>query len=438
MTPLRRGQRHVARDSEAQVVIDDNDEDNDGDDSDCLDRFGYSAGKRRQQVAHSRSAAESGGGGTILTWRVVAMVVAFRICKALFLATYFNPDEFWQGLEVAHDMAFGCGAQPPTWEWGPDARIRGYLHPLVLAGVFRVLAVLGLDSRTAVIGAPKILQGVLAAVCDLCVASLVEHRNRIGSGSGGGGDGEREGGDRASASARARSAGAWALACSLSSWFLFYCLPRTFSNSLETVLTTLGLWFLYGPPQQRARGGSSASSGGSSTSSRSARDADRRPGRRVLPVGLGGTRRAAAAAAAAASLLPWGAVLCAGLAVAVRPTAAVVWVGIALGLVLHEEGWASPARLAACVLQRVLPAAAAVLAVSAVVDRWFYGAWTLPPWNFVRLNVGHGINELCALLRCSTCRRPAPPQPPAPPTPEPSPTSFCFCFSNYYSHEIIV
>jgi phosphatidylinositol glycan class B len=39
----------------------------------------------------------------------------FRTLNALLVQTYFNPDEYWQGPEVAHHMAFGYGHL--TWEW---------------------------------------------------------------------------------------------------------------------------------------------------------------------------------------------------------------------------------------------------------------------------------------------------------------------------------
>ncbi|RHY09382.1 hypothetical protein DYB36_008543 [Aphanomyces astaci] len=42
-------------------------------------------------------------------WKLVAGLVAFRVFNALFVRTYFNPDEFWQSSEVAHHMVFGYG-----------------------------------------------------------------------------------------------------------------------------------------------------------------------------------------------------------------------------------------------------------------------------------------------------------------------------------------
>ena len=36
-------------------------------------------------------------------------LVLFRVLDAVSLRTYFNPDEFWQGPEVAHKLVFGVG-----------------------------------------------------------------------------------------------------------------------------------------------------------------------------------------------------------------------------------------------------------------------------------------------------------------------------------------
>lgn len=39
--------------------------------------------------------------------RFFAVCLALRIVNALLIQTYFNPDEHWQALEVAHRMVFG-------------------------------------------------------------------------------------------------------------------------------------------------------------------------------------------------------------------------------------------------------------------------------------------------------------------------------------------
>lgn len=39
---------------------------------------------------------------------VFMLCLVFRFVNALLVQTYFNPDEHWQSLEVAHSVVFGC------------------------------------------------------------------------------------------------------------------------------------------------------------------------------------------------------------------------------------------------------------------------------------------------------------------------------------------
>lgn len=50
-----------------------------------------------------------------LDGNAVMMLVVFRVLNALCVQTYFVPDEYWQGPEVAHRLVFGYGHL--TWEW---------------------------------------------------------------------------------------------------------------------------------------------------------------------------------------------------------------------------------------------------------------------------------------------------------------------------------
>lgn len=43
------------------------------------------------------------GEGRLFCW-----LLLFRAANALSLQTSFAPDEFWQSLEVAHKIVFGC------------------------------------------------------------------------------------------------------------------------------------------------------------------------------------------------------------------------------------------------------------------------------------------------------------------------------------------
>lgn len=106
---------------------------------------------------------------------IFALCLVFRIANALLVQTYFNPDEHWQALEVAHRVVFGynkfhlvfafqsCDDCEQmcfffykkcfmlvyryghlTWEW--KRGIRSYMHPFLFALLYKVLAFLGLDT----------------------------------------------------------------------------------------------------------------------------------------------------------------------------------------------------------------------------------------------------------------------------------------------------
>ena len=99
-------------------------------------------------------------------------LLLFRALNGLVVVTYFNPDEYWQSIEVAHRWVFGYGYL--TWEWAPDARIRGAAHPAMFALLYKFLGLTGLDSQWAVAWAPRLLQAVFSAAGDVACAALAQ------------------------------------------------------------------------------------------------------------------------------------------------------------------------------------------------------------------------------------------------------------------------
>ena len=87
----------------------------------------FPSGRRSLVMSHRRRSRAAGSphgdagpaptpekSGRIRPWavlgsdrRVLALALAFRAVNALLVRTYFNPDEHWQCLEVAHRVAFG-------------------------------------------------------------------------------------------------------------------------------------------------------------------------------------------------------------------------------------------------------------------------------------------------------------------------------------------
>uniref|UniRef100_A0A0K8U8K4 Mannosyltransferase n=1 Tax=Bactrocera latifrons TaxID=174628 RepID=A0A0K8U8K4_BACLA len=137
---------------------------------------------------------------------VFLLILAVRLASVFIVQTFYVPDEYWQSLEVAHKLTFGYGYL--TWEWVQG--IRSYVYPLLIAGVYKLLALLNLDTVQLLIIVPRILQATLSAYSD--------YRFFVWSGKK-----------------------KWALFLVLVPWFWFYIGSRTLSNTLETSLTMIAL-----------------------------------------------------------------------------------------------------------------------------------------------------------------------------------------------------
>lgn len=135
-----------------------------------------------------------------------------------------------------------------------------------------------------------------------------------------------------------------ALLCQLSSWFTFFGAARPFVNSLEAALNTVSLWLWLSATESQM-----------------------------------GHRWGRLAAAG----------FVAGFAVAARPTALIIWLGISL-LSLLRRGLRDTVLVA---VAAGLPAACSI-ACGAVIDRLFFGHWTFPMLNFVRFNLIEGNDRL--------------------------------------------
>ncbi|XP_049878711.1 GPI mannosyltransferase 3 [Pectinophora gossypiella] len=138
--------------------------------------------------------------------QVVAAILFVRILSVFLVQTWYVPDEYWQTLEVAHKHAFGYGAL--TWEW--QKGIRSYLCPSIVAAVYYILKLTGLDYPEALIFLPRILQAVLSTAADYSFYKWTGGRK-------------------------------WALFLIITSWFWFYTSGRTILQTTETALVVLAL-----------------------------------------------------------------------------------------------------------------------------------------------------------------------------------------------------
>lgn len=71
----------------------------------------------------------------------------FRFLNAALVRTYFDPDEYWQSIEIAHRHVFGFGAV--TWDWISGLRNWAAILPFIAA--FRIVKCLGLGQSDRVV-----------------------------------------------------------------------------------------------------------------------------------------------------------------------------------------------------------------------------------------------------------------------------------------------
>ncbi|XP_040082495.1 GPI mannosyltransferase 3 isoform X1 [Oryx dammah] len=233
---------------------------------------------------------------------LVLFIIALRICNCFLVQTSFVPDEYWQSLEVAHHMVFNYGYL--TWEW--TERLRGYTYPLIFASIYKILHLLGKDSVHLLIWIPRLAQALLSAIADLRFYSLMKQLEN-------------------------QQVARWVFFCQLCSWFTWYCCTRTLTNTMETVLTIIALFYY---PLEGSKSMDSVKY---------------------------------------SSLV--------ALAFIIRPTAIIPWIPL-----LFKHFWQEQRKLD-LILHQFLPVGFVTLSLSLIIDRIFFGQWTLVQYNFLKFNV---------------------------------------------------
>lgn len=85
-------------------------------------------------------------------WPLWLCLFFLRTLNAIFLRTYFDPDEYWQTIEVAHHAIFGYGWL--SWEW--IIGLRSILSVIPFIAYFQVIQLFALDSDITIVIFSKI------------------------------------------------------------------------------------------------------------------------------------------------------------------------------------------------------------------------------------------------------------------------------------------
>ena len=202
---------------------------------------------------------------------------------------------------MAHAWIYGDGHL--TWEWEKCVALRGVLHP----GLFALLLAVLPEWPWLVAYAPRLLQGLLTSFADVAVLRSAQ---RLGG------------------FALAR----WVMCVQLASWFQLYALVRTYSSSLEAVLSAFIL--------ERLTNGAMK-----------------------------------------------GALFFGALQVAIRPTAAGFWLAFVAWEASRFLKHGDYEGLLKKLLLPGLLISGTVLSFATFLDCLFYQRFTLVPWNFLRFNL---------------------------------------------------
>ncbi|KAJ5514388.1 GPI mannosyltransferase [Penicillium fimorum] len=295
------------------------------------------------------------------TQNILLFLIAFRLVNAFAVRTFFQPDEYFQSLEPAWQIAFGQGQGAwVTWEW--RHQLRSSLHPLFFAAIYKVVdfltstfSVSPATRAELLIAAPKTAQAVVAAIGDFYTWKLAVRVYGTDS------------------------RGSWTtlVATVLNPW-QWFCSTRTLSNCLETTITivALELW-----PWQWSAGSTAGDSRDKNTGNQM-RGTDRD---RSVILGYDQTSNflvtATDGACSLHKCLPLAALAC-----ILRPTNIIVWATLA-GLAWLRTSW--PQRK--ILIFEIIVCGSAILAVSSVADRFFYGIWTFPPLRFLYFNIAQSL-----------------------------------------------
>ncbi|KAK4165432.1 family 22 putative glycosyltransferase [Cladorrhinum sp. PSN259] len=273
---------------------------------------------------------------------IISVLLAFRFVNAISLRTFFQPDEYFQALEPAWNIAFGkeSGAWL-TWEW--QYQLRSSLHPVMFGLAYKaaesLMSLLHLFTpfkAWMLVVLPSALQSVFAALGDFYTWKLAM--------------------DIYGRESNAPWAALWMTVLNPWQW---YVSTRTFSNSVETTLTIAALaywpWELVGDAKDSK-----------------ATALQKKDGVNSLRISL----------------------VLAAVAVLLRPTNLFVWLGILTITLtrLNLDGKSPISQSTILIIVReIILCGTGVLAVSVASDRLYFGFWAFPPYQWLYFNISKSL-----------------------------------------------
>ncbi|KAK6589254.1 dolichyl-phosphate-mannose-glycolipid alpha-mannosyltransferase involved in GPI anchor biosynthesis [Cryptosporidium xiaoi] len=191
---------------------------------------------------------------------VYTLIFVFRILNAVIIQTTYNPDEYWQSLEVAYRIVNGFGYL--TWEWEPCISLRSVLHPLVFTICYKLIInpiqYLFGNKVSFLYLIPRIYQSIFAVLTDIGTSKLAyfvlnnynsienkKHDENIENKFKNNCDREMSYIAELKTKLDHLKMDAFTLILSTSSWYYFFTLCRTYSQCIECCLNIWSVYYIY-------------------------------------------------------------------------------------------------------------------------------------------------------------------------------------------------
>ncbi|CAM9020650.1 unnamed protein product [Wickerhamomyces anomalus] len=241
---------------------------------------------------------------------ILPYLIIIRIINALTIKTFFQADEYWQALEPAHQLVYGYGYL--TWEWRTG--LRSFIHPLLFSILFQIGELIGIgDLGVSIL--PKVFQAVVAAIGEYFTYRFIYQVTKN------------------------ETIARWGLLISITSAFNWYIITRTFSNSLELTLTSIGLAFW---------------------------NWDKVVDWRSINISL----------------------LFSAISCVIRPTNGLIWAYLSLWFAFNKSVQQSTRLFLHAVIIGSI-----VIGINIIIDYFYYGELTVPIWNFIKFNVTTSLSK---------------------------------------------
>lgn len=145
---------------------------------------------------------------------IATTLFTIRLFHLYVVRSWYVPDEYWQSLEVAHNITFGFGYR--TWEW--LVGIRSYISISWIILLYKSLKFFSMDTLQLLIWSPRFLQTLFTTYSDYCFVRWMKTHSKC-------------------------SNILIPVMCYMTCPFLAYCSTRTLVNTLETNLTSVALYY---------------------------------------------------------------------------------------------------------------------------------------------------------------------------------------------------